>query len=159
MARDRRWWSAGLPSIATSPESARSSPASTRSRVVLPEPLPPWTSSASPASTANSSGPKTGSSLRENARARTPSSGGGRESTGSMLGTGTGWQTASLRVRGFSDPAGGGRGGGRRPLRPGREHVQLDELAALPGQHARLAVLPAEGDRRLGPGIAQDPAR
>ena len=46
--RAQRGASPARPSMATSPASARSRPASTRSSVVLPAPLSPCTSSASP---------------------------------------------------------------------------------------------------------------
>ena len=57
-ARSRRWWGGtparSSPSHATRPASGRSSPAITRSRVVLPPPLGPCTATISPSATARS---------------------------------------------------------------------------------------------------------
>src|SRR3546814_7128436 len=71
------------PWMAMLPVSTASNPASTRSRVVLPAPLSPCTSSASPAATSKSSGPNTRVSLRANDRSRTESRDG---SAGLVLG-------------------------------------------------------------------------
>src|SRR5262245_38556924 len=137
--------------MSISPSSARSSPASTRNRVVLPEPLSPWTSNASPASTENSSGPNTGSSLRAKRRPRAAISGGAGRSIG-VIGRRAAAQSAVGRTfyasrrsspmqwrRGLllSDPV--GVLGGACPWWAGHHHLQADGLPGAPGQNAGLA--------------------
>ena len=171
MARARRAVPAGWPSRSISPSSARSRPASTRSRVVLPAPLSPWTSSASPASTLKSSGPNTGSSLRAKRKPRAASSGGAGRSVGRHRLDGCGPAAAkrsvyaSRRETGLSavgrrQPAGEGRQQGPRLSRPPNRYGPPPDgrIAGPRHQHPQPHRLAGCQTRTRRPGRTRSPA-
>ena len=114
---------------------ARSRPASTRSSVVLPAPLSPCTSSASPASTAKSSGPNTGCFVAREAQA---ACGEQRRGCGRVFGHG------GSTVR----PV-GGRGGRGAAILPSRRSASSPQSGRLGAAYMRrriaLAALPRTG--------------
>src|SRR6185437_508730 len=120
---------AGLPSKRISPSPPGSMPASTRRRVVLPEPLSPSTSTVSPRPRLKSSGPNTGSSLRENA-SRCADSSGAAGAGGVSMGAAAHCPSAAVDCprRGPSD-----------------QLVQFSRLRTRAADHAKLPEAPCHG--------------